>query len=317
MCYSYSMRKRLAVVALLAWIPLCGQPSRGQAPAKRKDTSHEPKQQSNLATPDTRNNQRGTQDSPLIVETHPRAKSEEDATEAENDKRHAANVERWMLIFTGAAALFTGLLVIVGWRGVNAANNTLGEIGEQTRATRDNIAAYISSERAWVVIFKTYSAALMAVSSGPGVPRPYNAFRFTFKNGGKTVARLMEFNGEPHFVPRNYVLPRQPSYAGSRPVDELKFQYGGVLTPEETLDAWISIDRLLIDASDVQSIQNGDKVLYVWGFLRYLDFSKKERKLQFCYQYVNQWVGWKGDGSELEFKPQWIVAGPRDYNTHT
>ena len=67
----------------------------------------------------------------------------------------------------------------------------------------------------------------------------------------------------------------------------------------------------------MRDIVTGDKVLYVYGFLRYFDFaSPQERKLQFCYRYENKSIGWKDDGSQLEPKPQWVVAGPPDYNTH-
>src|SRR6202044_2382750 len=113
-----------------AWIPSCWQPLRGQTPTVRKSVAQNPKQKATTTTP---NPTIGTQAAPVIVETHPRAESKEEAAEAQKDKEHAALVERWMLVFTGAAAFFTGLLVWVGWRGVHVANRTLRAIEEQGR----------------------------------------------------------------------------------------------------------------------------------------------------------------------------------------
>jgi hypothetical protein len=67
----------------------------------------------------------------LIVETHERAQSNKEAAETQKDKDHAALVEGWTLFFAGAAAVFTGLLVWVGWRGVNAALDTLSAMRRQ------------------------------------------------------------------------------------------------------------------------------------------------------------------------------------------
>ena len=97
----------------------------------RVDAGHKPKQQPKPTTADTQGGQRGTQDSPVIVEIHERSKSEEEAAEAQKDKDHTALIEGWTLFFAGAAAVFTGLLVFVGWRAVNAANDTLREISRQ------------------------------------------------------------------------------------------------------------------------------------------------------------------------------------------
>lgn len=93
-----------------------------------KDIAQNPKQKTNLTASQP---QIGTEASPVIVETHSRAKSEAESAEAKADREHTARIEGWTLFFTGAAALFTGLLVWVGWRGVNAAMRTLREIEKQ------------------------------------------------------------------------------------------------------------------------------------------------------------------------------------------
>jgi hypothetical protein len=132
---------------LSAGIPFCWQPLWGQAPGVRVEASHKPKQQSNLARDNPQSTQVGTQSSPLIVETHERPKSKEEATEGQKDKEHAARIERWMLIFTGIAALATAFLVGIGWRGVNAAKDTLLAIQEQSDLTQSQLEL---SHRPWI-----------------------------------------------------------------------------------------------------------------------------------------------------------------------
>lgn len=57
--------------------------------------------------------------------------TEQESAEAQKDKNREALINCLTLVFTGAAAVFIGLLVIVGWRGVREANRTLREIKRQ------------------------------------------------------------------------------------------------------------------------------------------------------------------------------------------
>lgn len=127
---------KVLTIALWAWIPFCWQPLWGQTPNRQKDVTQNPKQKANLAPTQP---QIGTDTSPVVVETHPRAESKEEAAKAKADKEHTANVETWTLIFTAAATLFTGLLVLVGWRGVCAANRTLLAIEDQGKQMKAQV----------------------------------------------------------------------------------------------------------------------------------------------------------------------------------
>jgi len=122
---------KIVAVVLWAWIPFFWQPLWGQAPGVGVETAHKPKQQTKPDTRESDSGQRGTKDSPFIVEVHNRPKNEEEAAEAQRDKDHADFINRWTLCSTGAAAVFTGLLVWVGWRGVNAAIRTLNTMQTQ------------------------------------------------------------------------------------------------------------------------------------------------------------------------------------------
>jgi hypothetical protein len=120
-----------AVLALCTWLPLFWQPLRGQAPVAGVKSGQDQKQEPKLGQTQTQNDQRGTKDSPLVVDLLSRPKSEQEAAEEkENDERKAL-VDRWTIGSAIVVALFTGLLVIVGWRGVNVAFRTLKAIDRQ------------------------------------------------------------------------------------------------------------------------------------------------------------------------------------------
>ena len=60
-----------------------------------------------------------------------------------------------------------------------------------------------------------------------------------------------------------------------------------------------------------------DCVLYVYGYLKYFDFAKKERLLRFCYRYLPQGSKMESPEKGVELLAQWVMAGPPNYNTHT
>ncbi|MCU1338927.1 MAG: hypothetical protein JWO19_4508 [Bryobacterales bacterium] len=100
--------------------------------------SQNKKQKPALRISNPNNDQRGTDATPLIIETHTRPDSPEEAAKhkAENDTKEYR--DRWTFrlavtnaIATGVLVIFTGGLVIVGWHGVNAALRTLGAIDRQ------------------------------------------------------------------------------------------------------------------------------------------------------------------------------------------
>src|SRR5213082_447565 len=101
------MRRVLAII-LWTGVPFCWQPLWGQAPSVGVDPGQNKKQQSNLGTPNANNEQRGTPMAPLIVETHNRPDSPEEATKhkAENDAKEYR--DRWAFRLTVIVAICTG-----------------------------------------------------------------------------------------------------------------------------------------------------------------------------------------------------------------
>jgi hypothetical protein len=156
------MRRVLAVV-FFAGTPFCWQPLWGQAPGVRVEYSHKPKHQPELPTAQAQPDKRGTQESPLVVETHDRRQTDKEATEAQANKDSAEFINRWTFRFTGIAALATVLLVIVGWFGVKAANRTLRAIERQVTLQAASMTQWVSVSK-WIVN--------VAQTVGPLSPQP-------------------------------------------------------------------------------------------------------------------------------------------------
>jgi hypothetical protein len=64
---------RFILLGLLAWIPFCGQPLRGQSP-------HNPEHQIQFSTLQTKDDKRGTNESPLVIEMFSRPQGKAEAT---------------------------------------------------------------------------------------------------------------------------------------------------------------------------------------------------------------------------------------------
>lgn len=137
---------KIVAVLLWAWIPFLWQPLRGQTPGVGVHPGHNQEQTAKPYGSNANPDQRGTPTSPFIVETHPRADNPEEAEEhkAENDikeyrDRWTFNLTVFNAIIAIAVAIFTGLLVCVGWRGVRAAVRTLDAIERQAHLMQEQL----------------------------------------------------------------------------------------------------------------------------------------------------------------------------------
>lgn len=201
------MRRFIAILAVLAWIPTCWQPLRGESPGIGVNARKKQKQQPKLGQDQTQTNQTGTQNSPLVVDilSHPKGEREAAEDKRKDDQRDFR--DRWTFRIAIAAAIFTGLLVYVGWRGVCVALRTLEAIEAQANlmerqttvmerqttaiegtaiAARDNaeaakgqIEAVIAANRPWLLPSKIEGMYLTPADEFEPAKcfRPFVAFR--------------------------------------------------------------------------------------------------------------------------------------------
>jgi hypothetical protein len=216
--------------------------------------------------------------------------------------------KKYLARLLSAENLPNDLLVLVGVIATVIAICTLKNIGRQT----DHM---VNSERAWVLISVVHPPDIISTTA-PGTALPANHFVFDIVNTGRTVARLIELRGGSKLVRPEERLPEQPQYSIATAEATIGYSYGGVLAPNASLGRLnIAIDQS-INLDTFNDIRNYRVMLYVYGFIRYFDFAKEERRLQFSYRYIPS--GFRFDtvrGGEL--LARWVLTGPRDYNTHT
>jgi hypothetical protein len=139
------------------------------------------------------------------------------------------------------------------------------------RALRKQGNAFLNSERALV---------LVETGDIPDnfIPDPNShevlGIMPVFRNYGKTPARIIRISIRSHKVPRPEALPAKPKYKNAT-------SFNITLPP----DLPIQPINLEIPLSDFIEIRKGNPVLYIYGFVDYVDFGKTERKSSFCFIY--------------------------------
>jgi hypothetical protein len=263
------------ILALLAVSPLFWLPLRGQPPSVGIDSSHKPKQQSKLTTSETQPDQRGTQNSPVVVDILSRPKGQREAAEAQRDKDHATFVEGWTLFFAGAVALFTGFLAWVGWRGVNAAVGTLKAIQAQGNDTRK---ALILTERPQLIVRNVEirpptGTGGVAPNPEPMTERSIPSGQFCASNIGTTNADICEVYSQVFRAER---LPM------ARPYEEAE---GSRVSIQLLPGMSVSIpfpSQIYGPLGRMERVERGDEHIWVMGWIVYLDGLKNRRRTAFC-----------------------------------
>jgi len=126
------MRKLLIGCVLLAVSPLFWQQVRGQSPSivSGKNTSN--------STSQPTTDQRGTKDSPLVVDTQGHKETSAEAEEKAKEKEDKYSVDTWTLRWAAITASATVILMFVGIGGVVYARKTLKVIGGQLTEIRSS-----------------------------------------------------------------------------------------------------------------------------------------------------------------------------------
>ena len=155
-------------------------------------------------------------------------------------------------------------LVLVGIGGTWAALRTL-------RAIERQIEVQIRSERAWIL-------------ADPGnIPDDFEprSDRITFlevrphiKNYGKTPAQITRFGISDDKISPAGKLQAEPNYKYEQHVD--------IVLPQ---DQTIQPLKIMIPQTEFIAVRQGDPILYIYGFIDYVDFGDKPRKSRFCFVY--------------------------------
>lgn len=243
----------MAVLCMTMFKPLCGQSER--------QPRHEEKP-ANAKTTKPQSDQRGTKESPIFVYVEQDPQSKADATKAEKDDKRKEFNDRLVAWSAVGAAVFTGVLVIIGWRGVRAANRTLKAIERQADLMSDTAQRQL---RAYLCVSES-----LVKFTGEADERHLEA-QLYLHNGGQTPA--YDVCGWVHALIREYplgdALPPAPP--------ELR-KAVGIIPPH---DKHIIIAKLSVPDFLLPSVENPWSALYVHGEVVYKDAFKEPRYLKY------------------------------------
>lgn len=179
--------RKLLVLIVLAWIPLCGQPLLVQTPGVGVQSSQKQEQQRNLTTRNPAGEQLGTKEFPLVVDTEGHKKTPSEAAEDKRKDDTKEYRDRWTFRLTVIGTVIGGILMLIGGGGVIAAVLTLRRMDRQLtemQQARTQAAQHLSlTERPWVSPNVRIASPLTVDEDGVHI-----TLRIEFNNVGKSPA---------------------------------------------------------------------------------------------------------------------------------
>lgn len=166
--------------------------------------------------------------------------------------------------------------------GVPLALIGIGVIYSQGRAIKN-------TERAWLIATPTEWSPYLR-SDGPHQLRGENVFKVKVANIGKTPARVIRSSVRYVLIDSLGALPKEPDYGTLDPEQDLIVAPHEVEEPESSLVSRAVLEQPngLLSWQDHTAITEQTKVLYAFGFVRYLDIHGTKRETRFGYRYVHR-----------------------------
>jgi hypothetical protein len=109
------------------------------------------------------------------------------------------------------------------------------------------------------------------------------------------------------YLSRGESLPDIPDYKVTNPMPIDYSPIKGILAPEQTEDSIPFPLRGVATDEVLKSVLAGDRQLWVYGRISYIDFSDKPRVSAFCFYFC----------PDCGVGPCWVRSGPPAYHQHT
>ncbi len=284
------------ILALCAF----GQQSRRPSPTPQ-EVSNPEQQKSATAQPPAASDQRGTDQSPLVVKTLPPIKTQEEADREKEERSNKSSHDWWLIFFSGVLAGVGVLQLIVFGYQANQLRKTVEayegqsiamerHIGEATRSANamEHIATVIESGNA--AIMRAY---ISVVIGGAVFQDRQEGVRFEGKpnlvNTGSTPAKNLKIRIAAEIVPFAdaetfaYPLPQEVGQAPSVAAPHQSYILGAIV-PDLVPD---------VDVADIKLGRDRKGALTVWGVVTYDDIFGENHTTKFgqlLFWYPNQTV---------------------------
>lgn len=221
----------------------------------------------------TASDQRGNEKSPLVVKVLPTKEIEEEAAQAQKERKEKTELDRKLTeytkdlsIYTKDLSAFTAVLAVAAILQLIVFGLQAWKLHQTVKATKESANAALKSTDA----FKASERAYVKMSHCPPglypAPAPHSIYvvKMRVKNFGQTPATVTDLLLTKKVLPRNERLPMVPDYsvraAGESPNIFL-------VREDESFTSY----NFPISNEERSSIEDGTQILYVYGYIDYID----------------------------------------------
>jgi hypothetical protein len=214
--------------------------------------------------------------SPVIVEITDTAQKNQEGRGESNYWHKVISPEiipNWIL---AAFAIVAAIIALLTLRAIKREEKGVKTIGE---AARLNAQAVINAERAWIQVelgAPDFRLQTLTGNNGVGV------LNWSITNTGRTPARLVEIAARYSLIRSLNRIPEEPKYEGD--LEKIPL-YGKLLAPKESFWSFQELEPSHITQDDLTTITRGERTLFVYGYVIYLDVFDAHHELGFCYYY--------------------------------
>ena len=262
------------------------------SPSARKVS--QPKQEQAASSQQTTNpDQRGTEQSPLVVKVVPAPKTQQETDQEAQDRKDKAANDRHIVWFSGALVIIGFLQFLVYTYQAKKLRETVKSAREQSDAMNRHIGEAARSATAMEDIAKkiddgnrmimrayltvTVGTALYQERRGPGQSDLKFEARPNLVNTGATPARHIRIRSKADIL----TLPIPENFTFPLPDVPEKPSFGGILGARQTNVIFGIIDEFVPDG-DVPTIKQGtERALCVWGTVTYDDIFGEHHTTKF------------------------------------
>jgi hypothetical protein len=304
LCYTFSAMKYLTLAMLLAVMqaapPVPRKTADSPAPASQHIEHNGKNKKKPPATPTVENSQE--------ADTGQR----QDQEEASHNEKQAVTVSEWPSVSVSKDAwdktyiVLTAALVAIGCFTFIAIWIQAIETRKAAQAALLNAQSLINAERPWIVPIPLLEHPPRVTFVGGYEPSKHepNPFSFgmTFKNFGRTPARIVSVIDIPLTLKPGESLPDIPNYAAN---PSPTFRGDRMLVPDDRWNHGGGEITAILTTEQFAAVDTGKQTFVYFGRIEYRDFLRPEvlHESRFCYFYR----------SELgEFVPD----GPPEYNKY-
>jgi len=180
------------------------------------------------------------------------------------------------------------------------------KVGEDAaKAAKDSAESIKRSERAWIQAgLDMPKLKLENLASAS----PNNDLNWFFINAGRTPARVLEIAARYRLIECLNRIPKEPEWKEKLPYCEK------LLLPDERILSFQPLEPSHLTPEEITAIRTGERTLFAYGFVSYLDVFGDRHETRFCYLYFVP----QGDMVTI-VRETWVphIAAPAAYSKAT